>query len=300
MKKLSLVTTLFALLLAACTAATPAPGTRPVGTAEGPAMWRIADEDTVIYLFGTIHVLPTGFVWRTPAIDAALGESDELVLETVLSGEPGEAAMLLLQYGVSPNLPPIAERLPAEDRPTLEAMIARGRVPESLLNGLESWAAALMLVGVTLNDLGVNPENGVESQIEQRFRLAGKRVSGLETPAGQFGYFDTLSEDAQRFFLGTIIQEPEAVRADFAEMLEAWRIGDEAAIGASFDDDLVLSEELRLALLTRRNAAWARQIAARLGDPGTVFVAVGAGHLVGQDSVQHFLSRRGITAIRVQ
>ena len=300
MKALTTIAALFALFLSACAPTTTATTARPAGAAEGPAMWRVADEDTTIWLLGTIHALPQGYQWRTPAIDTAIDASDELVLETVLAGDPGEAAGLLMRFGVSPNLPPLAQRLPAESRPVLGAMIARGSLPESLLNGLESWAAGLMLVGVTLSDLEVNPNNGVEEQLQQRFRLADKPISGMETPAAQFGYFDGLSEEAQRFFLITIVQEPEDVRSEFAAMLEAWRVGDEAAIAATFDDDLVMSDELRNALLTRRNADWAGQIAARLDEPGTVFVAVGAGHLVGRDSVQHFLQRRGIEAVRVQ
>lgn len=300
MKALTTIAALFALFLSACAPTTTATTARPSGAAEGPAMWRVADEDTTIWLLGTIHALPQGYQWRTPAIDDAIDASDELVLETVLAGDPGEAAGLLMRFGVSPNLPPLAQRLPAESRPVLGAMIARGSLPESLLNGLESWAAGLMLVGVTLSDLDVNPNNGVEEQLQQRFRLAEKPISGMETPAAQFGYFDGLSEEAQRFFLTTIVQEPDDVRSEFAAMLEAWRVGDEAAIAATFDDDLVMSDELRNALLTRRNADWAGQIAARLDEPGTVFVAVGAGHLVGRDSVQHFLQRRGIEAVRVQ
>jgi uncharacterized protein YbaP (TraB family) len=33
--------------------------------------------------------------------------------------------------------------------------------------------------------------------------------------------------------------------------------------------------------------------------PGTVFVAVGAGHLAGKDSVQDYLAKGGIKAARV-
>ena len=47
-----------------------------------PALWRLADEDTTIYMFGTIHVLPQGFRWRSAQFDAVLAEADTLVLET--------------------------------------------------------------------------------------------------------------------------------------------------------------------------------------------------------------------------
>jgi uncharacterized protein YbaP (TraB family) len=56
---------------------------------------------------------------------------------------------------------------------------------------------------------------------------------------------------------------------------------------------------LRRVLLENRNRAWAEWIDGRLDTPGTVFMAVGMGHLVGPDSVQFFLKQRGIGSERV-
>ena len=48
----------------------------------------------------------------------------------------------------------------------------------------------------------------------------------------------------------------------------------------------------------RRNQAWAAALQAKLAGSGVSFVAVGAGHLVGPDSVQAQLKKRGIEAVR--
>jgi hypothetical protein len=53
------------------------------------------------------------------------------------------------------------------------------------------------------------------------------------------------------------------------------------------------------ALLTNRNANWVRWIKARMDKPGTVFMAVGAAHLVGKDSVQTQLAKEGIKSVQV-
>ncbi len=302
-----LTAALSAMLLSACApaqtpqAVAPAPvATAPAHQGDAPALWRVSDEDTTIWLFGTIHVLPDGFVWRNPIIDAAIAESDALVLETVSGDGQSDAALLLMQLGVSSDLPPIGERIDPELLPQLASMIARGPFPESFLNGLETWAASLMLVGVTLNDLGLDSDSGVEDQLELIFQLANRPISGLETPAQQLGFFDTLPEEAQRYFLSSVIDTPEDIRTEFDAMLEAWRSGDEEEIARTFDDELVLSEPLRQTLLTRRNANWAAWVRERLDEPGTVFMAVGAGHLAGEDSVQDFLRAAGIETARVQ
>lgn len=302
-----LTAALSAMLLSACApaqtpqiAAPSAVAAVPAPQGDAPALWRVSDEDTTIWLFGTIHILPDGFAWRNPTIDAAIDASDALILETITGDGQSDAALLLMRLGVSSDLPPIGERVDPELLPQLASMIARGPFPESFLNGLETWAASLMLVGVTLNDLGLDSENGVEEQLELIFQLANKPISGLETPAQQLGFFDSLPEDAQRYFLSSVIDTPEDIQREFDAMLEAWRSGDEEAIATTFDDELALSEPLRQALLTRRNATWATWISERLDEPGTVLVAVGAGHLAGNDSVQDFLSAAGIETVRVQ
>jgi uncharacterized protein YbaP (TraB family) len=288
---------LMALLpLAACAGAAE-PGK---AEAKHPALWRLADSDTQIWLFGTIHLLPKGQGWRTPAMDAALAGADELVLEVADVDDMMASAQALQKLGMSPGLPPIAERVPESKRAALRAMIAESGYPEKVYDGLETWAAALPLLGVSFKRLGLDPQLGVERQIGAPFRAAGKKVSGLETIEQQFGFFDTLSEGAQRALLLAVVEDSDETRAQFRAMLDAWASGDVAGVARTFDDETQMSPELKEALMRRRNARWAEWLARRLDTPGTVFVAVGAGHLAGEDSVQSMLKAKGLKAKRVQ
>jgi hypothetical protein len=268
--------------------------------AKHPALWTLADSDTRIWLFGTIHLLPEGQSWRTPAFESALAGADELVLEVADVDDMMASALAMQKLGFSPGLPPIAERVPESKRAALRAMIAESGYPEKVYDKLETWAAALPLLGVTFKRLGLNPELGVERQIGAPFRAAGKKVSGLETIEQQFGFFDTLSEGAQRALLVSVIEDTAETRAQFRSMLDAWATGDLEGIARTFDDETQMSPELKDALMRRRNARWAEWLARRLETPGTVFVAVGAGHLAGKDSVQTMLRAKGLKAKRVQ
>jgi uncharacterized protein YbaP (TraB family) len=82
-------------------------------------------------------------------------------------------------------------------------------------------------------------------------------------------------------------------------MVDGWNRGDgrpiEAVVGAVRNQ----SPEAYRRLFSDRNEAWAKWIAQRLDQPGTVFVAVGTGHLVGSDSVQAKLARVGVKSARV-
>jgi uncharacterized protein len=290
MRRLRLLAPLF--LLAAAPAQPPA----------HPALWKLADADTTIYLFGTIHILPAGTNWMDPGIKKAVDSSQSLTLEAVLDQDPSLVATVLLKIGHAEGLPPLAERVPADQRPQLAALVKASGLPPSFLDGLKTWSAALMLTGAALQQIGVDTaaSPGVEPQLTALFRSANKPVEGLETAELQLGYFDQLPESAQRAFLAATLDSPTKAKADFQKMLGAWEKGDPAAIEKSFADDPEFTPELRDLLIRQRDRAWADALAKRLDKPGTVFVAVGAGHLVGPDSVQKMLADKGLKVTRVQ
>lgn len=291
---------LAALGLAAAASCASVPE-QPVPTGPRPALWQVSDADTKVYLFGTIHLLPKNSSWRTPAFDQAVGESRQLVVETLIdTANPQALATEMAALGFSAGLPPIAERVPAEKVEQLEAAIARTGIPRPVFDRMETWAAAFTLMGVQFQALGLSGEEGVESVLRKNFTAAGKEVGQLETNREQLSLFDTLPERAQRQLLEGAVEAPGAVREQFGEMLQAWLSGDVDAIARSFNRDLSESPELRAALLTRRNYNWAQWIERRMATPGTVFVAVGAGHLAGESSVQRYLESRGLEVRRVQ
>jgi uncharacterized protein YbaP (TraB family) len=82
--------------------------------------------------------------------------------------------------------------------------------------------------------------------------------------------------------------------------LKAWISGDTRKLEQAFADEPDFTPELRGLLIRKRDELWAEALAKRLVKPGTIFVAVGAGHLVGPDSVQKMLARKGLTVQRIQ
>jgi hypothetical protein len=276
-----------------------APAAEPKAAA--PAMWKVADADTTIYLFGTIHLLPKDTKWRSPAFDQAAAKSDTLVVETVIDDKNPQATMnQLFQLAVSDGLPPLTSRVPADKKAALESTIAKSGIPAPLLDKMETWAAAFLLLSVQFKNLGLDPESGVESVLKKQFENGGKPVDQLETNAEQLGFFDRLSEEAQRKFLMDVLDDAAATKEEFRGMLQAWSKGDVSGIAKSFNEQMEDEAELKDALLVRRNANWTRWVRGRLDKPGTVLVAVGAGHLAGDDSVVSMLQKEGVRVSRVQ
>ena len=274
---------------------------QPASATGRPALWEVADKDTTVYLFGTIHLLPKDYPWRTAEFDKAVAGSQGLVVETIVdNAHPQALAGELARLGFSDGLPPLASRVAPDKRALLESAIRKTGIPRAAYDRMETWAAAFMLLGVQFKDLGLSGDAGVETVLRSAFTSAGKPVGQLETNSEQLGMFDTLPESAQRALLEGAIDDPTAMNAQFQKMISAWTRGDVAGIAASFNEDLSGSPELREVLLRRRNANWTRWIERRMATPGSVLIAVGAGHLAGTDSVVAMLQKDGYRVRRVQ
>lgn len=271
------------------------------GPAVKPALWAVADADTTIYLFGTIHLLPAKYQWRTPKFDQAVEGSKELVVETIVDEKnPAGIVAAMQQLAFSPGLPPIAERVPPAKRKALAAAIAKSGVPRAAYDRMETWAAAFLLLGNQFKQMGLQGGQGVEAVLRSDFQSEGKPIGELETNLQQLSYFDRLPEKAQRNFLEGAIMETPATKKQFGGMLSAWARGDVAAIARSFDKDLESSPEMKQSLMKQRNANWSKWIEDRMTKPGTIMLAVGAGHLAGKDSVIELLKKDGYRVSRVQ
>ncbi|HEU0099931.1 MAG TPA: TraB/GumN family protein [Allosphingosinicella sp.] len=272
-----------------------APGPEP-----RPALWLLADDDTRIYMFGTIHVLPPGFRWRSAALDKAVGESSELVVETY--EPPGTETDADNVAGFFADKPvPILERVPRNKRKRLKAAIESAGVPLPVLDRMHSWAAAMTLgIAQMLNEYGVDDPSaapGVEDVLEETFRGAGKPILSVEDGNAVLASMSALPESVQTELLLEAIAppaggpaEPEAGEADWvAGRSEALDLESEPGFPPALFDVLV----------RRRNAAWTAWLEERLKKPGTLLFAVGAGHLAGRESVQSMLAKRGLRVKRV-
>jgi uncharacterized protein YbaP (TraB family) len=293
----------FSLLTAAPvwaqTAKAPAAPSAMAADEADPALWVVKDKDTTIYLFGTIHVLKPGLSWFDDAVRTAFDKSNEVVLEIPMP-TPEEAQAAVMKSAVNVTGPKLSEKLPEAERPAYAKAVADAGLPAGALEQLDPWFAASTLTLVTLQKQGYDPASGAEQAISQAAKAAGKPVTGLETLEQQFGFFDSLSDAAQVTFLTETIKELPTAGTSIDKMVDQWRHGDPDALAATMNEEMTVSPEVKRVLLTDRNARWAKWIEDRMKRPGTVFVAVGAGHLAGSGSVQDALKRYKLRATRVK
>lgn len=264
-----------------------------------PALWKAADEDTTIYLFGTVHVLPDGIEWYHGHVAKAFGSSDMLVTEIEMGPESmGSVQTVVMAVGMLPEGQTLRGMLSDEQRAAYEAALAKVDVPAAAFDRFEPWYGAMMMTMLPLLKQGYTTDAGVEKVLGTKADGALAR-GALETVEEQLSIFDGLPLDAQIAFLMEAIDGVDEVKAMLDAMVAEWAEGDAAELARLMNEgmtDPVLAERL----LYARNANWAKWIDERLDTPGTVFVAVGAGHLAGEQSVQDKLAELGIETVRVQ
>jgi len=297
MKLKRLISTMAALslTLSGCTTLQARTETPPRGAVPGPALWEVRDDDTTIYLFGTVHALPEGKPWFDGRIKRAFDASDEMVTEVDLSDQTATATSMQ-QAGMLPQGQSLREMMTPENRQQFEAAVVGLGLPVATLDQMEPWLAALTLSLLPLLQQGYKTDSGVEMALSAQ--AGTKQRDALETVAQQIDLFDAMPVEAQLTFLDKTVEAMPDAKSSLDTMVDEWLRGDADGLAKQLNaeiDDPVLYQRL----LTQRNANWAQWIQRRLQQPGTVFIAVGAGHLAGSDSVQRQLAKRGVKVERI-
>lgn len=261
-----------------------------------PALWVVKRGDTVIYLFGTAHALKPEVTWFDGPIKAAFDKSQELVLEVV---EPDPARMAaILGTATTSDTRPLIERLPEKERAAYAQRLAGFGLPPSVFDQFDPWFASVNFGGLALRKAGYDMNLSCEHVLSAAARNSGKALVGLETPEQQFGYLKSAPMSLQMESLVRSLDRGDTALQDAGIIARLWRDGDPEGIAATMNAEFISPAYARI-MVADRSARWAQWIEARLSKPGIVFVAVGAGHLGGKDSVQAVLARDGIKVERV-
>lgn len=264
----------------------------------GPALWKLADEDTTIYLFGTVHALPQDVEWFNAPLADALAKSDSVVTEILVDDAlPAKMQSLVADKGLLPAGTNLFTLMDEDERATYETAMTKLGLQPAAFAPFEPWFVGMTISMVPLLQQGYSADQGVEKVL--LMKAEGKSRVALETINQQIAVFDTLPEDSQMRFLIDTAKNIDQIKPMLDAMVAEWLEGDAEELARLMNDGMS-DEVLAEALLYRRNQTWALWLADRLEQPGTVFVAVGAGHLAGKHSVQEWLEADGIEVSRVQ
>ena len=269
--------------------------------AAAPALWRYGDEDTTVYLFGTVHLMRADTDWRDETLDDILARVDHFVFE-VSQEEMNPIVMqqLVMQKGFLPAGRNLSALLPAALRQRLKDAAGRYKIPEAALERMRPWYAALQITVAAARAEGLRPEDGVDVALMRYAAERGVPSGGLETVAEQLDLFAGLALDDEIAFLEGSLDDAARIPELVARLESAWLDGRVEELAALLAESLDRDPDLKARLLTDRNRRWVARLKDLLARPGTHFVAVGAAHLAGPANVVELLAKDGVAVERLR
>jgi len=288
-----------ALLAIALSACAPTTASQDVFN---PALFVARDADSTIYLYGTVHVRRPGEPWGGANAQAALAEAGEVWTELEISAEAdAEAQALVLRLGMAPANDPLTGHLSAEENARLAALAQRYGVPVAYFDRMRPWLAAITLTLLPLQQAGYDADSGVDRAIDAEADAQGKQRRAFESVEEQLNFLANMSPELQHQMLVETIAEAENGAGQLDTLSDAWRTGDLDALERYVIDDTRREyPEMYDVLFVQRNAAWMTILMHELQGSGVDFVAVGAGHLLGEHGLVAQLRARGVSVERVR
>jgi len=264
-----------------------------------PALWVVKDVDTTIYLFGTVHALDGKGDWFNDEVKRSFDASTELVLEIISPEDPTAVVPLVQKYAIDTSGKTLTSKLDAKHQAIMAERLKTLGMPANALDRFRPFFAAMTLTLIDMQELGIDPDSGAEKVLTKAAKDRKIGIGEVESLEQQMGMMNALDEKEQVRLLQETLEESQSARETLNKMIKAWGKGDADGVAAVLNETSKESPALYKLLVTDRNKAWAEWIDNRLDKPGQVFMAVGAGHLAGPDSVQRYLKDRGIKSSRI-
>lgn len=262
-------------------------------------LWSVQGGSTTWYLLGSIHLLKPDVYPLAPAIEQAYRASRLLVFETDLAAMHDVVAQAkIAALGRYPEGQNLFQHISQSTRRLLEKkLVALGLAPEYFAP-FRPWFVAINLEALEVLKMGFNPAYGVDVHFYNRAQNDAKETTFLETLEEQVGVFTEMSPEDQNAFLNQTLTELDVMEELTSELIRYWRNGNAPKLHTLLHESFQNHQTLYHRIMVERNQRWTERIEQLIKQHKNVMVVVGAGHLVGPDSVVEMLRRKGYQAIQ--
>jgi len=264
-----------------------------------PALWRMADDDTEVHIFGTLHMLEKGTTWANASITNAFSAADALVVE-LDDRELELAGPLFMEAGKLPLGVNMRQLVGNGIYNDVNRLARQLDLKEDAFLNVRPWFAGMSLTVVSLGKMGYDPSRGVDQALIGEALRLRKPILGIETAAQQVDLFASLTPSQDKAMLVDALRQSANIKAYMTDLQSAWINGDEATLDRLLNGELMQKDGLGDHLLYGRNQMWASQLSRLMDKPGRFFVAVGTAHVVGEKSLIVFLTAQNRMMERVQ
>jgi hypothetical protein len=257
-------------------------------------LWTVDTQTNKIYLLGSLHLLKPNAYPLAAAIEKAYADSRIIIFETDIAAlqTPGVQAKLL-ELGIYPAEQNLLQNLDGNTRQQLEKKMSEIGLPLEQFSRFKPWFVALTLTTLELQRMGYNPAYGIDVYFFNKASADGKEIDYLEPAEFQINLLGKMAEQDQYDFLSQTLNDLEVVNELSGNLVKFWKVGDadklHELLSKSFNDYPHLHDRL----LIQRNKNWVEQIEDAMRKNKNVLFVVGAGHLVGPESVVDLLKNKG-------
>lgn len=262
---------------------------------DGPAIWYVKDHDSTLYLFGTVHLLSTDFDWIGGDLESVFRDAGTVFFE-IDTGDSAQiqATVLTQSLGFRSDGLRLSGELDSYQLKLLDAAANNGGLPVATLDNMKPWLASEFLTVAAAAKSGLTPELSADEALKSRAAAQGKNVIYLDTMEGQITRAANLPDFVQMKLLNDTLEGFNTLGSDLTKVAQAWSVGQTNYLTRELIQETKnRSPDIYQTYFDDVNREWVKPLTQFLEDGGTGFVAVGIGHLLGEDSLQALLEDQG-------
>ncbi len=239
------------------------------------------------YLFGTIHIICQRDFWLPKEVQEAWDNTEQTVMELDITSP--DVTHALQQGALQQPSDYLAQHLTPEQLAVLDQYV-REHTGMQLVQvaAVKPMILSSLLIPSYLN---CAQQGSYEGYFAQQAVMTERKVLGLETASYQLGIFDQIPLDEQVAWLYDMVDKPEQTKQQLQEMITSYLANDTEALFQLISEQQEFAAYKDL-LLANRNINWAEKLPEIINQQAT-FVAVGAGHLGGEQGLVKLLRKKG-------
>jgi hypothetical protein len=266
------------------------------GAGQKSFLWKVRSNSAIVYILGSIHLAKPDMYPLPEKIEKSFAEGGVLALEAdPAKAQDDKVLQQMLVSALYQEGETLNEHLSKENYELAEREMEKLGVPMETFVRTKPWFLAMTMETLELQRLGYDPANGID--VHFAGKAAGKkRIVEIESFDYQIKLMNGFSDREQELFLLYTIKDLESLPNEINELMKAWRNGDTKAMERLVTRTISESLELRPIyekLIYRRNREMTARIEQFLKGKETVFVVVGAAHLVGKEGIIELLRGKG-------
>lgn len=262
---------------------------------DGPAIWKVSDYDSELYLFGTIHLLPEDLNWLKDDLRNVMQEAGTVYFEVDTSEKSRiNATVLSAQLGLRKDGLRLADSLDNYQLKLLDAVANNGNIPLASLDSMKPWLATEYLTLTAAEEAGLSADLAADEALKSLARRQQKNILYLEDVEDQIRATADLPEGLQLEVLTETMEDFSDLGRQLNRLAQGWSVGQTDFLTQQMIEPLKADAgEMYRSVLVDRNEKWAKTLIRHLEGSGTSVAAVGMAHLLGEESLITDLEEAG-------